>query len=157
METETINENVQKGILGAVIGCLLGGVAWVVVGYFGYMAYLVGLLIVFLGAKGYEIGAGTLSKKGLYIVAILSILTALIATYIGWVNFLVFDYNTFFNLSGANQVTMFEMFPVTHEVIFADPSLSSAFWGEMGLALFFVGLPTLFYVINFHRTQKELA
>lgn len=154
METESITENVSRGIIGAIIGCFLGGIVWLVLGYFGYVAYLAGLLIIFLGVFGYKKGAGTISIKGLYIVSLIAIITALLATYINWGLLLVNDYNYYFGLTGTEKVTILEMLPVTHEIIFSDPETQSVFIRDMLFSILFIGLPVILYIINFHRELR---
>lgn len=151
MNTDVTQENMMLGIIGALVGCFLGGIVWVIIGYFGFFASLAGLLIVYLGIKGYEKGARTISKKGLLFVGILSIFTALFATYLGWAFFLVNDYNTYFNLTGATQISVFDMLPVMHEVILFDPSLRNAVILEIVFALIFILIPTAAIVYQYNK------
>jgi hypothetical protein len=67
-------ENILSGVIGAVIGVLLGSVLWVVLGQVGFIAGIAGYAIVFCGMKGYEILGKKLSKTGIVICVILSLL-----------------------------------------------------------------------------------
>lgn len=67
-------ENILAGVIGAVIGVLLGSVLWVVLGQVGFIAGIAGYAIVFCGIKGYEILGKKLSKTGIVICVILSLL-----------------------------------------------------------------------------------
>ncbi len=72
--TEGKKENLLLGVLGAVIGTLLGSVLWVVLGQVGFIAGIAGYVIVFCGIKGYEFLGKKLSKTGIVLCIILSIL-----------------------------------------------------------------------------------
>lgn len=72
--TEDVVENSAKGIVGALIGALIGGALWAIIYQFGFITALVGYLIVFLAVNGYQLMAGKISKKGLIIAIICSVL-----------------------------------------------------------------------------------
>ena len=67
-------ENVLLGLIGAIIGVLLGSILWVIIGQVGFIAGIAGYAIVFCGMKGYAKLGGSLSKTGIVICIILSIL-----------------------------------------------------------------------------------
>lgn len=74
--------NRTLGIIGAVGGALIGGAAWVLVGYIGYIVGYLSILIYFLAVTGYK----KLGKKedtfGYIFSGILVLLVVTIATYI---------------------------------------------------------------------------
>ena len=90
--------NYLKGTLGAFVGALLGGMVWIIVGLFGYVASMVAFLISFLGSYGYDLMKGKKNKIKLLIVSIVSIFVIILSTFIlfiivcgsfnGFVNFL---------------------------------------------------------------------
>lgn len=61
------------GIIGALAGVLLGAVLWVILGQVGFIAGIAGYAIVFCGMKGYGMLGRVLSKKGIVICILLSI------------------------------------------------------------------------------------
>ena len=67
-------ENLPLGLVGAVIGVLLGSVLWVVLGQVGFIAGIAGYAIVFCGMKGYALLGKELSKTGIALCVILSLL-----------------------------------------------------------------------------------
>ena len=66
-------ENMLLGIIGALAGVLLGAVLWVILGQVGFIAGIAGYAIVFCGMKGYGMRGRVLSKKGIVICILLSI------------------------------------------------------------------------------------
>lgn len=77
-----VNPNYGLGIVGSLIGALIGGVLWFVVGNLGYIAGIVGFLIIYLSAMGFKKGAKVLTKPGAVISVIISMLTIFAANYV---------------------------------------------------------------------------
>ena len=82
MGVQEKKENVLLGIIGAVVGVLLGSVLWVVLGQVGFIAGIAGYAIVFCGMKGYGILGKRLSKLGIVICVVLSLLAILGAEFV---------------------------------------------------------------------------
>lgn len=81
-QEDEVIENSPKGIIGALAGALIGGAAWVLVSQLGVIASIVGYLIVYLSIRGYEMLAGRISKKGLIICVVCSVLALIAAEYV---------------------------------------------------------------------------
>lgn len=75
-------ENVFLGLIGAIAGVLLGSVLWIVIGELGFIAGIAGFAIVFAGMKGYEILGGRLSKFGIVLCVLLSLLSIVGAEFL---------------------------------------------------------------------------
>ena len=69
-----VREIVPLGVIGAIIGVLLGTILWVVISQVGFIAGIAGYAIVYCGMKGYHILGRKLSKGGIVIFIILSLL-----------------------------------------------------------------------------------
>lgn len=67
-----------SGAIGAVVGALIGSVAWAVVLLIGYVASIVGLLIGFLAEKGYNLLKGKQGKGKVVILIVAIILGVLV-------------------------------------------------------------------------------
>jgi len=72
-------ENLIGGIVGALVGSLLGVACIVILSQLGYVAALSGVVMAVCTLKGYEIGSGKLSKRGI----VISVILMLIMTYVG--------------------------------------------------------------------------
>ena len=73
-------DNCLSQVMGRV-GVLLGSVLWIVIGQIGFIAGIAGFAIVFGGMKGYELLGGRLSKAGIVICVLLSLLTIIGAEF----------------------------------------------------------------------------
>ncbi len=76
MEQKT---SVWKGLLGAVIGSLPGIIVWIILGYFGYTAALVGVLLAFGIIFGYMKLGGAPDMLGV----VICIITMVVGIYLG--------------------------------------------------------------------------
>ncbi len=74
---QNIRENLPLGTIGALIGVLLGMTLWVIVGLFRFIAGIAGYAIVFGAMKGYKLLGKKLSKAGIVICVLLSIVAVL--------------------------------------------------------------------------------
>ncbi|MBQ4563034.1 MAG: hypothetical protein IJA58_00975, partial [Lachnospiraceae bacterium] len=77
--------NFGLGIVGALIGALIGGVLWVVIGKMGYIAGIAGFVIIYLAAMGFKKGAKVLTRSGAVIAVIISALMIFAANYMLYV------------------------------------------------------------------------
>lgn len=77
-----MKDNVFLGILGAVFGALIGSVLWAVLGQVGFIAGIAGYAIVYCSIKGYKLLGRHVSKKGILICVIFSMLMILAAEYV---------------------------------------------------------------------------
>ena len=76
-------ENVAAGIVGAMIGALIGGVAIILLGLLGYVASICGLIMAVCALKGYQMLGGKLSTKGIVISVIFMLIVPVVSYFIG--------------------------------------------------------------------------
>lgn len=77
-----MKENLLGGIIGAVLGAVLGGILWILVGQLGYISGVAGLIIVLCSIKGYQILGKSISRKGILICILLSLVIISLAEYV---------------------------------------------------------------------------
>lgn len=109
-------ENVLLGLIGAIVGVLLGSVLWVVIGQIGFIAGIAGFAIVYGGMKGYELLGGRLSKAGIVICVLLSLLMVVGAEVVSIVVALYRE------LSGMYAVTLSDIINLLPE-LFKEPDV----------------------------------
>lgn len=72
--------NTALGMVGMIVGALLGGVLWVLIGQLGYIVGWVGVFMIFASLKGYELlGKKKADKKIVIIALILGLVVILFA------------------------------------------------------------------------------
>jgi hypothetical protein len=71
--------NIIGGIVGALLGALIGVAAWVVIYQLGYISGIAGLVMIICSLKGYELLGGHLSKAGVIISCIISVIMVIVA------------------------------------------------------------------------------
>lgn len=74
------------GLLGALLGAVVGGLLWTVIGALGIVSGWIGILIILFAYTGYKILSRRADKIGMAISLIFSILIVIPATYLvyGW-------------------------------------------------------------------------
>lgn len=73
-----------RGIAGAVIGSLPGILLWVILGYLGFTAAIVGFVIAFGILFGYEKFGGAVDKSAFIICAVVMILAVYAGEHMSW-------------------------------------------------------------------------
>ena len=72
-------EDVGRGTIFALAALPIGVILWMVIWSLGWMSSLVTFAAAFMAAKFYVLGAGALSRKGVWIVAGVTVVTALLS------------------------------------------------------------------------------
>lgn len=81
VDNEGVRSNPLLGTIGAILGAALGGVIWIIIGKFGFIAGIAGFAMMYFAIKGYRILSGGLDKKGQIISLITAFLMIFIANY----------------------------------------------------------------------------
>ena len=140
-------ENVGRGILGAVIGALIG-VAFMVIMYLAnYVSFYTGLIMGICSVYGYEKASGRFSKKGIIIGTIVSILMVYVGARLCFAIELT-NYYTGYNV--------FEAFVEVDEKVAKHPEVfSSGYYSFLGQQYLFAGLGILFSIFSNISKKKK--
>lgn len=77
-------ERVFLGAIGALIGGIIGAVCIVLIGQFGYVASICGVVMGFCALKGYRILSGGMSLKGIVISVVLMIIMVFLSNMVSY-------------------------------------------------------------------------
>lgn len=125
-----------SGAVGAVLGALIGSLAWAVVLLMGYVASVVGLLIGFLSEKGYNLLKGK-QGKGKIVILILAIILGVL------VGNLAADVIDLVIMIGSGELYDFTYGDIPSLILFLlmeDPEYLRATLANCGLGLLFAAL-----------------
>ncbi len=111
--------NIIGGIVGALLGSVLGVIVWVLIYQLGYISGIAGLVMVICALKGYEILGGHLSKTGIIISCVISIVMLLIAEQV-CVGLEIYDV-----YKDYAEITFFDAFKSVPEFL-EEPELKAA-------------------------------
>lgn len=127
--------NFGLGLLGALIGALVGSIAWVGIGLLGYLAAIGGFAISFCAIKGYQLMKGKITKLAIVLICLICLAVMVLA------QFLTLDLQLYIELQKAGeQVAFGDVLAFMFELPFSDPELTSGFLGDCGLGLLFMGI-----------------
>lgn len=78
--------NYGKGLLGAIVGALIGGIVWVALAYvLGLVSAFIAILITYLAAVGYDKMKGKQNKNKLVITTIVSLVVVVLSMFLSYV------------------------------------------------------------------------
>lgn len=132
-------ENVARGTVFSLLAIPVGVVAWVVLWRFGFVASIVGFGVAFLAIALYRFGAGVLGRQGAVRVAIVTIVTLLLAFAAGVVS----DVLDFWTVQTGQDVFSSLVSPefwTQLQQILSIPGVAGSYLPNFGLALLFGAL-----------------
>ena len=141
-------ENVPLGTVGAIIGALLGGVLWVVIGRIGYYAWFAGFLAIFAAFYGYRMLGKRVSRQGSIIVYAVSIIVIFLASLTEWA------WRFYDELKKMYQVTFFEVWKATPELLMQNPELRRRFLIDIAIGLGIVIVAGIFLLRQLYREHS---
>ena len=107
---EAQKSNVFLGTIGALLGAMLGGVIWIIIGELGFIAGLAGFAMMFFAIKGYSGLSGRLDKKGQIISLVIALIMIFVADYTSYaLSFCKYYFDG--NYSIQNLVSSFKNLP----------------------------------------------
>ena len=101
---EQKEEHILRGFAGSVIGAVLGSLLWLVIDQFGFIAGIAGYAIVYGSISGYVRLGKNLSKAGVIISIVVSVLTIL------GVEFVAFGITVYREFKAEYMITLLEAF-----------------------------------------------
>ena len=139
-------DNYGKGLLGAAIGALIGGVVWVAVAaLLNIISAFIAVLISYLASIGYDKMKGKQNKVKILIIIAVSIVVVAISMYLSYI--VMVDYSLKVDGIDANA---FETFAL---LLKEDSEFLAEFVGNMLLSLLFGVLGIIAYV---QQMKKKL-
>lgn len=105
------------GLIGAVFGALLGSVLWIVLDQVGFIAGIAGYAIVFCSVKGYDLFGRTISRKGIVISILVSLLTILFADCFSLGISIYREFSTTYSLTFLDALMSVPYFLTEEEVL----------------------------------------
>ena len=84
IELNEITSNPLTGSIGAIVGSLLGVIAWVALSANNLFASLAGIAILFLAYKGYEMLGIRIDKKGFAISTAIACIMIFLGNHLSW-------------------------------------------------------------------------
>lgn len=75
-------ENIFLGTMGAIAGAVVASILWVILGQIGFIAGIAGFLIVFCGVKGYQKLGKNMSRTGIIICIVISVIMIVAAEFV---------------------------------------------------------------------------
>lgn len=134
-EYKSVENNYPRGILGAVLGALVGSIAWVVIGMLGYVAGIGGLAISFCAIKGYTMMKGKITKLAVVLICLISIAVMVLA------QFLTYDiavYNAY--AKAGSPIPFGTVLQHTFEIPFMNSDIQAEFTKNTLIGLVFLAL-----------------
>lgn len=140
--------NILLGSVGAFLGSLIGGIAWVVIYQFGYVAGLAGL-IAFGGAySGYHKFSQKKNLLSIFIPLFVCLFTLFLANGLCWT---IDIYRTF---SSELGITILDALVATPEFIFVDAESMRYFFGELLIGYALLVASAVGPIISFFKQAR---
>lgn len=138
--------NFLSGIVGALLGVLIGCVAWVLIYRAGFIAGVAGLIMAVCAMKGYELLGGHLDRKGVIASIVILIGAVYLSNQIAW-SWEAYDALKEFG------VTFFDVFRSLGGIL-QEAELTGAFYGDLAIGYGLTALAAIANLINAFRTSN---
>ncbi len=144
--TKAKKSNFLGGIVGAVLGALIGCVAWVLIFRAGYIASIAGLIMAVCAMKGYELLGGHLDRKGVIASIVILIAGVYLSNKIAW------SWEAYAALKDLD-ITFFDVFRNLNAIIM-ESGLSGEFYSDLAIGYGLTALGSIRNLINAFRTSN---
>lgn len=132
------NENVIGGIVGAFVGCLIGGAVTLGIAQLGYVSFVSGLVMGVCTIKGYELLGKKLSKLGIGISIFFMLVMILFVHQLDWAILVTKEV-------GTDVFTAFSYFT---NYLLSGGEVHYTYWLNLGLLYLFTGIGAYSMVHN---------
>ena len=82
--SDSVKERVVLGTLGAFVGALIGTICIVILGQFGYIASICGVVMGFCAMGGYQLLGKKMSKKGIIITIVIMLVMVYVSNWFSY-------------------------------------------------------------------------
>ena len=82
--SDSVKELVVLGTLGAFVGALIGTICIVILGQFGYIASICGVVMGFCAMGGYQLLGKKMSKKGIIITIVIMLVMVYVSNWFSY-------------------------------------------------------------------------
>ena len=152
-----VTENVLLGTLGALLFALGGGVVWVLISQVGFIAGIAGLLTIFLAITGYKKFGKKLTRRGIIICIIISIIVILLASFISLTIDVLSAYRQYKNEGLIDRMPTFvQAAAIGIQLLFQEPDFALQYFGQLALGLLFCIISSVFYIrVQLQNVKNE--
>ena len=140
------NEDLAKGIIGAVLGSTIGAAVIAIILLAGYFAALGGIVMGIATIGLYKKLAKGISKKGIVICAICMVIMTYFSVHIAVAVTILNEYGTLYHLSFGDAFSMVWRLAGVGE-----------FWGLLGLTFLFTGFGAVGAIASEFQNLKKQA
>lgn len=138
------NGTYVSGAIGALIGALIGAVAWALVLSAGYVASIIGLAIVFLADKGYDLLRGR-QGKGKIVILILSVILGVAG---GTILSVFIELVGMINDGSLIGYAISDLPGLFMDNMAYNPQFSAIVYGNFAQGLLFAAIGVVFFIIQ---------
>lgn len=150
-----VKDDFRKGVLGALLFSLGGGVLWVLLFQIGFFAAVTGAVTLFLAVTGYRKFGGKLGTGGLVLSVIFSVVVLLIA----WNISLGLDVTQYYREEVAagriqNMPNFFQAIVIGLIGVLSQGNIAGAYVTPFVFALVLLGATAFFYAKKIREAKR---
>ena len=127
---DAVKERVLLGTFGAFVGTLIGTICIVILGQFGYVASICGVVMGFCAIGGYQLLGKKMSKKGIIISVVLMLVMVYVSNWIGYA----------IAVADVAEIDFMTAFLVTPELVSEGLIDAGAYYKELVVLYLFTGI-----------------
>ena len=141
-------ENVLAGVVGAFLFSLVGGAVWFLLDLVGFYAGISGLIGVVCAVTGYKLFAGTLSRKGVIIAFIISLLVLALAWYLCFAKDLFQAYKEWYANKEVNYMPTYAECVREGVLWLQEPDIAKAYFINLAIGIALAIIGSIRYIIT---------